>query len=115
MAAPRLLGQVRERIRVKHYSLHTEDAYLHWIRRLIFFPGKRHPHELGGPEVAAFLSHLATEGRVASPVGWLRHPHGAGIARALGCFDDDDLHARAQQGRPRRHQPADRLESQTVR
>ena len=41
MAAPRLLDQVRERIRVKHYSLRTEDAYLHWIRRFIFFHGKR--------------------------------------------------------------------------
>ncbi len=43
MAAPRLLDQVRERIRVKHYSLRTEDAYLHWIRRFIFFHGKCHP------------------------------------------------------------------------
>ncbi len=66
MPAPKLLDQVRERIRVKHYSLRTEDAYLHWIRRFIFFHGKRHPREMGGPEVEAFLSHLATEGRVAS-------------------------------------------------
>ena len=66
MAALRLLDQVRERIRVKHYSLRTEDAYLHWIRRFIFFHGKRHPREMGGPEVEAFLSHLATEGRVAA-------------------------------------------------
>ena len=66
MAAPKLLDQVRERIRVKHYSLRTEDAYLHWIRRFIFFHGKRHPREMGGPEVEAFLSHLATEGRVAA-------------------------------------------------
>ena len=66
MAAPRLLDQVRERIRVKHYSLRTEDAYLHWIRRFIFFYGMRHPREMGGPEVEAFLSHLATAGRVAA-------------------------------------------------
>ncbi len=51
---------------MKHYSLRTEDAYLHWIRRFIFFHGKRHPREMGGPEVEAFLSHLATEGRVAA-------------------------------------------------
>ncbi len=57
MPAPKLLGQVRERIRVKHYSLHTEDAYLHWIRRFIFFHGKRHPREMGGTEVKAFLAH----------------------------------------------------------
>ena len=65
MPAPKLLDQVRERIRVKHYSLRTEDAYLHWIRRFILFHGKRHPREMGGPEVEAFLSHLATVGQVA--------------------------------------------------
>ncbi|OGB92016.1 MAG: integrase [candidate division NC10 bacterium RIFCSPLOWO2_02_FULL_66_22] len=65
MPAPKLLDQVRERIRVKHYSLRTEDAYLHWIRRFIFFHGKRHPREMGAPEAEAFLSHLATAGRVA--------------------------------------------------
>jgi integron integrase len=65
MPAPKLLDQVRERIRVKHYSLRTEDAYLHWIRRFIFFHGKRHPRHMGGPEVEAFLSNLATAGQVA--------------------------------------------------
>ena len=65
MPAPRLLDQVRECIRVKHYSLRTQDAYLHWIRRFILFNGKRHPREMGGTEVEAFLSHLATAGRVA--------------------------------------------------
>jgi integrase len=50
---------------VKHYSLRTEDAYLHWTRRFILFHGKRHPREMGGPEVESFLSHMATEGRVA--------------------------------------------------
>jgi integron integrase len=65
MAQPKLLEQYRERLRVKHYSLRTEDAYLHWTRRFILFHGKRHPREMGGPEVEAFLSHLATEGRVA--------------------------------------------------
>lgn len=65
MPAPKLLDQVRERIRVKHYSLRTEEAYLHWIRRFIFFHGKRHPRQMGGPEVEAFLSHLATVGQVA--------------------------------------------------
>ena len=66
MAAPKLLDMVRERIRVKHYSLRTEDAYLHWIRRFIFFHAKRHPREMGGPEVEAFLSDLAVAGRVAA-------------------------------------------------
>lgn len=43
MAEPKLLDQYRERLRVKHYSLRTEDAYLHWARRFIYFHGKRHP------------------------------------------------------------------------
>ncbi len=64
MTGPKLLDRVRERIRVKHYSLRTEDAYLHWTRRFILFHGKRHPREMGGPEVEAFLSHLATAGQV---------------------------------------------------
>ena len=66
MSSPRLLEQVRDRLRVKHYSMRTEDAYLHWIRRFIFFHGKRHAREMGGPQVEAFLSHLATDARVAA-------------------------------------------------
>ncbi|MGZ5084837.1 MAG: integron integrase [Usitatibacter sp.] len=63
---PRLLDSVREAIRVRHYSLRTERAYLHWIRRYVVFHGRRHPVEMGAGEVAAFLSHLATEGEVAA-------------------------------------------------
>ena len=66
MPPPRLLDQVRDRLRVKHYSLRTENSYLHWIRRFIFFHGKRHPREMGGPQAEALLSHLATVGRVAA-------------------------------------------------
>src|SRR3989337_270193 len=66
MAQLKLLEQYRERLRVKHYSLRTEDAYLHWARRFICFHGKRHPREMGRPEAEAFLSHLATEERVAA-------------------------------------------------
>ncbi len=65
-ASPRLLDRVRERIRVKHYSIRTEQAYVDWIRRFILFHGKRHPQELGAPEVEAFLTHLAVAGRVAA-------------------------------------------------
>jgi len=60
----RLLDQVRERIRVKHFSYRTEKAYLAWIRRFIRFHGMRHPSTLGGAEVEAFLSHLAVDGEV---------------------------------------------------
>lgn len=64
--APRLLDQVREHIRVRHYSIRTEQAYVAWIRRFILANGKRHPCELGALEVAAFLTRLATEGNVAA-------------------------------------------------
>jgi integron integrase len=58
---PRFLDQLREQLRVRHYSLRTEDAYVDWARRFILFQGKRHPRELGAPEVQAFLSHLAMD------------------------------------------------------
>jgi len=56
---PRLLDQVREALRVRHYAIRTEEAYVHWIRRFIFFHGKRHPSRMGKREVTAFLTHLA--------------------------------------------------------
>jgi integron integrase len=64
--APRLLDQVREAIRTKHYSRRTEKAYVGWIRRFIVFNGTRHPAELGAAEVARYLQHLAVRGRVAA-------------------------------------------------
>lgn len=56
---PRLLDQVREQIRLKHYSIRTEHVYCEWIKRYIRFHDYRHPVEMGGPEVEAFLSDLA--------------------------------------------------------
>ena len=56
---PRLLDRVREALRTRHYGRRTEQAYVAWIRRFIFFHGKRHPAELGAAEVARFLSALA--------------------------------------------------------
>ena len=64
--APRLLDQVRDRLRLKHYSLRTETAYVGWIKRYIFFHGKRHPRELGKADVEAFLTSLAVERNVAA-------------------------------------------------
>ena len=63
---PRLLDQVRDCLRARHYSLRTEETYLHWIKRFIRFHGKRHPREMGAPEVASFLSFLATENKVSA-------------------------------------------------
>jgi hypothetical protein len=65
-SAPRLLDQVRDIIRLKHYSIRTEQAYLQWIRRFILFHGKRHPRDLGGDHLTALLSDLAVRGRVSA-------------------------------------------------
>ncbi|SBV37689.1 Integrase/recombinase [uncultured Stenotrophomonas sp.] len=63
---PRLLDQVREQIRLRHYSVRTEQAYVGWIRRFILANGKRHPKGLGAEEVEGFLTRLATRGNVAA-------------------------------------------------
>jgi len=64
MEKPRLLDQVRSLMRLKHLSLRTEEAYINWIKRFIFFHHKRHPREMGAAEITAFLSHLAEVARV---------------------------------------------------
>ena len=62
----RLMDEVRRCLPLKHDSLRTERAYVGWICRFILASGKRHPRELGGPEVERFLSSLAVQGRVAA-------------------------------------------------
>lgn len=64
--APRLLDRVRGVLRARHYSPRTEQSYVGWIRRFILFHGKRHPDELGEPEITGFLSALATERHVSA-------------------------------------------------
>jgi integron integrase len=63
---PRLLDRVRSALRTRHYSGRTEEAYVAWIRRYILFHDKRHPTEMGAPEITRFLSWLAVDGRVAA-------------------------------------------------
>ncbi len=90
-ASSSLLTQLREALRMRHYSPRTEEAYVQWVRRFVRFAGLRHPRELGAVEVTAFLTHLAVERRVSAstqnqalsaitflyrevldaPVGWL--------------------------------------------
>ena len=65
-ARPRLLDQVRDRIRFKHYSLRTGQAYVDWIKRFIRFHGNRHPSDLSGSHLEAFLTHLAIDSQVAA-------------------------------------------------
>ena len=64
MDKPRLLDQVRDALRVRHYSLRTEESYLQWIKRFILFHGKRHPTEMGEQEITAFLTFLAVDKHV---------------------------------------------------
>ncbi len=64
--SPRLLDRLRGAIRRLHYSRRTEEAYIHWTKRFIYFHGKRHPSELGEADVTAFLNHLATDRNVAA-------------------------------------------------
>jgi Phage integrase, N-terminal SAM-like domain len=63
---PRLLDRVRQTLRSRHYSRRTEEAYVAWIRRYIFFHGKRHPAEMAAREITRFLTSLAVEGKVAA-------------------------------------------------
>ena len=62
----KLLDQVRDVIRIKHYSQKTEVIYIHWIRKYILFYNKRHPKDMGVPEIEAFLTHLAVNQKVAA-------------------------------------------------
>ncbi|KPQ37210.1 MAG: Phage integrase, N-terminal SAM-like domain [Phormidesmis priestleyi Ana] len=62
----KLLDQVREVIRLKHYSYRTEETYVQWIRRYILFHNKHHPKDMGVPEIEAFLTHLAVPQPVAA-------------------------------------------------
>ncbi|WP_225902691.1 site-specific integrase [Pseudanabaena sp. PCC 6802] len=56
---PRLLDQVRQVIRLKHMSIKTEDSYVYYIRDFILYHNKKHPRDMGAPEIRAYLSHLA--------------------------------------------------------
>lgn len=66
MTQPKLLDQVRDAIRVRHYSIRTEEAYIQWIKRYIFFHNKKHPRDMGEAELSAFLTHLAVDKHVAA-------------------------------------------------
>lgn len=64
--SPRLLDRLRAEIRVRHYSIRTEETYVDWARRFILFHGKRHPKDMGAEQVTAFLTHLAAERKVSA-------------------------------------------------
>src|SRR6185295_7792497 len=66
MPPPKLLDQVRTVIRVKHFSLSTERAYVGWIRRFILFHQKQHPKEMAEKEIREFISHLAVNAKISA-------------------------------------------------
>ena len=63
---PKLLDQLRQALRARHYSRRTENTYVQWVKRFIHFHHVRHPREMGEPGINAFLTHLAVTGRVSS-------------------------------------------------
>jgi integron integrase len=65
-AQPPLLERLRRQVRLLHYSIRTEEAYVQWVRRFILFHKKRHPAEMGADEIRQFLSHLASYGQVSA-------------------------------------------------
>ena len=75
---PKLLERVRIAIRTMHYSYSTEKTYIHWIRKYVLFHNKRHPGDMGEPEMSQFISHLAVNKRVSSSTqkrrAWRDHP-----------------------------------------
>src|SRR6266576_1208259 len=66
MPTPKLLDQDRTVVRVRHFSLSTERAYVSWIKRFILFHHKKHPTEMAEPEIRQFISHLAVNAKVSA-------------------------------------------------
>lgn len=65
-AKPKLLDRLRQELRSRHYSRRTEQAYVMWVKRFIFFHNVRHPAEMAEPEINAFLTHLAIKEKVSA-------------------------------------------------
>ena len=88
----RLLDQVRDALRLRHYSRRTERAYVGWIRRFILFDCKRHPAEMGAAEVSSFLSFLAVESKVSAPT---QNQARLGFIASTVPFSLDEVRAKA--------------------
>lgn len=91
LKSTRLLDQLREQIRYLHYSLSTEEAYVYWVKKFIFFHDKRHPRDMGQAQVEAFLSYLAVQRKVSASthrqavLGHLQGQHKVVASLLYGC------------------------------
>jgi hypothetical protein len=80
----KLFDVAREKMRTRHMAYRTEQAYLQWIRRYIAFHDRRHPRDLGGPEVEQFLTYLAVVRKVSANKAFKRHAQRSVVARRAG-------------------------------
>ena len=92
-APKKLLEQVRDRLRLKHYSIRTEKSYISWIKRYILFHNKQHPKNMGKEEIESFLTHLAVDLKVASStqnqaLSAILFLYRDVLKKALGWLDD---------------------------
>ena len=113
----KLMELVRRRLRELRYSRRTEEAYIQWIRRFIEFHDRRHPIEIGAPEVVEFLSWLAVEQKVAQSTQ--KQAQSALIFYMTGCSSarcprSRASRRRAEAGRFRRCFPCERFERSSV-
>jgi len=96
----RLLGQLRERLHLMHYSFRTEEIYVYWVKAFIRFHGLRQPAEMGRPELEDFLTHLADDRSVAPST------HSQALSALLFFYSKvlrHDLPCLREIGHPRRH------------
>ena len=92
-----LLDRIRDKIRLKHYSIRTETAYVDWVHRFVVFHRRRHPRDLGAAHVEAFLSHLAVQRNVAAST------QNQAKSALLYVFPSDRLSTDPRSGLRRRH------------
>ena len=101
----KLLDIVREKIRLKNYSISTERTYVHWIKRYILFHNKRHPKEMGKMEIEQFLTWLAVEKKVSPTTQNQAFSAILFLYKEVLCFDMRDWNIQALRAKERKHIP----------
>ena len=111
VTSPKLLDQVRQVMRLRHYSIHTERSYLDWIKRYVHFHRMKRREELAGGEakIEAFPTYLAvkamvtpaTQNQAMNALVFLCNSKAPGVIGSPGRFHDDDLHSHSPAGRAR--------------